>query len=142
VPVDPYTLPIGQARVVRPGRDVTLVGIARTVSACLEAARTLADEGIEAEVIDLLSLYPLDEERLAASVRRTRHLVVVDEDHPHCSVAADLAARMQAAAFDRLAAPIKLVTGHHTPVPYSAPLESAYVPSAPRVAAAVREVRR
>ena len=124
-----------------PGRkDLTLVGIARTVAICLEVATTLAARGIEAEVVDLLSLYPLDEACLAASVRRTHRLVVVDEDHPHCSIATDIAARLQALVFGELAAPIKLVTGRHVPVPYSTPLESAYVPSTERVEAAVREV--
>jgi acetoin:2,6-dichlorophenolindophenol oxidoreductase subunit beta len=140
VPEESYVLPIGQARTVREGGDVTLVGIARTVAVCLEAATALASRGVEAEVVDLLSLYPLDEAHVADSVRRTRRLVVVDEDHPHCSIASEVAARLQAAAFGHLDAPIKLVTGHHTPLPYTAPLESAYVPSAERVEAAVWEV--
>jgi pyruvate/2-oxoglutarate/acetoin dehydrogenase E1 component len=140
VPEEPYEVPIGQARIVRAGRDVTLLGIARTVAICLQVAAALEGEGIDAEVVDLLSLYPLDEECIASSVRRTHRLVIVDEDHPHCSIATDVAARMQDLAFGILAAPIKLVTGHHTPLPYTAPLESAYVPTAERVEAAVREV--
>src|ERR1051326_3194673 len=86
VPEAPYALDIGRARTVREGRDVTLVGIARMTGVCLEAAARLAADGIEAEVIDLLSLSPLDEDAIVDSVRRTQHLVVVDEDTPRCSV--------------------------------------------------------
>jgi pyruvate dehydrogenase E1 component beta subunit len=136
VPEEPYTVPIGKARVLRPGRDVTLVGIARMTGLCLEAAQTLAAEGVEAEVIDLLSLSPLDEETLVESVRRTQHAVIVDEDTPRCSVARDIAALLADRAIDRLDGPVKTVTGPHAPVPYSGVLEAAFVPSAEMVTAA------
>jgi len=142
VPEEPYVVPIGHARVVRPGRHLTLVGIARTVEICLDAARALGSHGVEAEVIDLLSLSPIDEGMLVESVRRTKHLVVVDEDHPRCSVATDIAALIADRAFDYLDAPIKLVTGAHAPVPYSGVLEASYVPSVERILNAARAMGR
>jgi len=136
VPEEPYALPIGKARIVRAGKDVTLVGISQMTNVCREAASLLAEQGVEAEVIDLLSLAPLDEECLTESVRRTKHLVVVDEDWPDCSIATTVAALVADKAVDYLDGPIKSVTGARTPVPYSGVLESAYVPSADRVVAA------
>jgi pyruvate dehydrogenase E1 component beta subunit len=138
VPEEPYALPIGKARVLRPGRDVTLVGMAAMTRVCLEAAERLAAEGIEAEVIDLLSLAPLDEACLLESVRRTKHCVVVDEDQPRCSVARDVAAVIADKAIDVLDGPVKTVNGAHAPVPFSGVLEAAYVPNAERVLAAAR----
>jgi pyruvate/2-oxoglutarate/acetoin dehydrogenase E1 component len=140
VPEEPYVVPIGKARTLRQGTSVTLVGIARTVELCLQAAEALHAEGVEAEVIDLLSLSPIDEEMVVSSVRRTRRVVIVDEDQPRCSVATDVAALVADRAFDYLDAPVKLVTGAHAPVPYSGVLEAAYVPSSRRIVAAVREM--
>jgi acetoin:2,6-dichlorophenolindophenol oxidoreductase subunit beta len=133
VPEEPYALPIGKARTIRSGRDVTLVGISNMTNVCAEAAAQLAAQGVDAEVIDLLSLAPLDEACLVESVRRTKHLVVVDEDWPHCGVASSIAALVADAAIDYLDGPIKTVTGANTPVPYSGVLEAAYVPSPARV---------
>jgi pyruvate dehydrogenase E1 component beta subunit len=142
VPEEPYTVPIGQARIVRPGRDVTLVGIAGMTGVCVQAADLLAEQGVDAEVIDLLSLSPLDEDTIVSSVRRTKHLVVVDEDTPRCSVARDIAAIVADHAIGYLDGPIKTVTGPHTPVPYAGVLEAAFVPG-PRqvVEAALASVR-
>jgi len=136
VPEEPYALPIGKARTVRDGGDVTLVGIARMTSVCLEAAERLAADGIEAEVVDLLSLSPLDEDTLLDSVRRTKHLVVVDEDTPRCSMARDVAAIAADRAIDWLDGPVKTVTGPHAPVPYSGALLAEFLPSADTVVAA------
>ncbi|MGH2365645.1 MAG: alpha-ketoacid dehydrogenase subunit beta [Chloroflexota bacterium] len=133
VPEEPYTLPIGKARVVRPGRDVTLVGISQMTNVCREAAGKLSAQGVEAEVIDLLSLVPLDEACLVDSVRRTKHLVVVDEDWPRCSVARDIAAIVADQAIGYLDGPIKSVNSAAVPVPYSGVLEAAYAPSPDRV---------
>ncbi len=138
VPEEPYVVPIGKARTLRAGRDVTLVGIGRMTSVCLEAAERLASEGVEAEVIDLLSVAPLDEAHVLESVRRTKHLVVVDEDTPRCSVANDIAALVADRALDYLDGPVKTVTGAHAPVPYSGVLEAAFVPTPERVVAAAR----
>lgn len=140
VPEEPYTLPLGRGEVVRRGRDVTLCGISRMTHVCLDAADLLAGEGLEAEVVDVLSLVPLDEATVLESVRRTRRLVVVDEDTPVCSMARDIAARVADAGFDYLDAPIKTLNGADAPVPYSAALESRYTPTAERVVATVREM--
>ena len=137
VPEEPYTLPIGKAEIVREGRDVTLCGIGRMTHVCVEAARTLAAEGIEAEVVDVLTLSPLDEETILASVMRTRRIVVVDEDTPTASMARDIAARVADQAFDYLDAPVKTVTAPDTPVPFAAVLEAQYVPRAAQVVATV-----
>ena len=136
VPQEPYALEIGKSRTVRSGTDVTLVGISHMTSICREAAALLEADGVDAEVIDLLSLAPLDEDCLVESVQRTKHLVVVDEDWPHCSVAGAIAALIADRAIDFLDGPIKTVTGAAAPVPYSGVLEAAYVPTPERVAAA------
>jgi pyruvate dehydrogenase E1 component beta subunit len=134
VPEEPYALEIGKARTIRPGRDVTLLGISQMTNVCREAATLLTAENVDAEVIDLLSLAPLDEQCLVESVRRTKHLVIVDEDWPHCSIAGAVAALIADKAIDYLDGPIKTVTGAATPVPYSGVLEAAYVPNPRRVA--------
>ncbi|MBI2305119.1 MAG: alpha-ketoacid dehydrogenase subunit beta [Chloroflexi bacterium] len=140
VPEEAYTLPIGRAEVRREGRDVTLVGISRMVDVCLEAASALAQEGIQAEVIDLLSLSPLDEEAVLGSLARTKRLVIVDESYPRCSVAGDIAALAADKGFDFLDAPVKTVTSPHAHIPYSSALEELYLPNAARVVAVVKEV--
>src|SRR5205085_12574201 len=111
VPEEPATVPIGEGRTLGGGRDVTLVGIGRMTQVCLEAAEALAADGCEAEVIDLLSVAPWDEARVLDAVRRTKRLVIVDEDTPRCSVATDVAARVADEALDYLDAPVKTVTG-------------------------------
>ena len=128
VPEEPYELPIGRAEIVRPGKDVTLTGIGRMTHVCLEAATALAASGIDAEVIDVLTLAPLDEETIVESVCRTHRLVVVDEDTPVASMARDIAARVADLAFDWLDAPVKTVTAPDCPVPFAAVLETLYVP--------------
>ena len=139
VPADPYTLPIGKAEIVRKGKDVTLAGIGRMTHVCLEAADVLAKEdGLSAEVIDVLTIAPLDEATLLESVSRTHRMVVADEDHATGSMARDIAARIMDQAFDYLDAPIKTVTAPDTPVPFAAVLEALYTPRAEQVVAAVR----
>ena len=140
VPEEPYALPLGKARTLRPGKDITLVGISRMTMLCLEAAQSLADEGVEAEVIDLMSISPIDYDHIAESVRKTHRLVVVDEDTPRCGVASDVCATIAEEAFDYLDAPPTKVTAPHTPVPYSKPLEGAYIPNVPRIIAAVKRL--
>jgi pyruvate dehydrogenase E1 component beta subunit len=139
VPEEPYALPIGRAEVVRPGRDVTLCGIGRMTHLCLAAADRLAADGVAAEVVDVLTLAPLDEATIVESVVRTKRLVVVDEDTPVASMARDIAARVADKGFDYLDAPIKTVTAPDTPVPFSAALERHYAPTADRIVEAVRE---
>ncbi|HWE60500.1 MAG TPA: alpha-ketoacid dehydrogenase subunit beta [Chloroflexota bacterium] len=140
VPDGDEGIPLGKADIKRHGSDVTIVAISRMVHQALAAAESLAAEGIEAEVVDPRTLSPLDLETILTSVARTHHLVVVDEDNPRCSVAADIAAQVADQGFDTLDAPIKLVTAPHTPVPFSPPLEQFYIPSAERIATVVRGI--
>ncbi len=137
VPEEPFTVPIGRAEVVRQGRDVTLCCIGRMTHVCLEAADALAAEGISAEVVDVLTLAPLDETTILESVTRTRRLVVVDEDTPTASMARDIAARVADKGFDWLDAPIRTVTAPETPVPFAAVLEAHYVPRSVNVVTVV-----
>ncbi|MCH8038698.1 MAG: hypothetical protein IIC53_16480 [Proteobacteria bacterium] len=99
VPEEPYTLPRGKARIVREGKDVTLVGVSAMTRVCLEAAESLTADGIDAEVLDLLSLSPLDEDAILSSVKKTNRIVIVDEDTPRCGVAVDIAALVASDAF-------------------------------------------
>jgi pyruvate dehydrogenase E1 component beta subunit len=140
VPEEPYEIPLGVARIAREGTDVTIVGVQKMVHTALDAADTLAGEGISCEVIDPRSYSPLDTEAILRSVRKTGRLVVVDESHPRCSLATDISALVAEFAFDSLRAPIRQVTGAHAPVPFSPPLEDLYIPSAARVADACRSV--
>ena len=137
VPEGEYTVPIGKAEVVRRGSDVTLCGIGRMTHVCLEAAETLAGRGRSAEVVDVLTLAPLDEATILESVAHTHRLVVVDEDTPTASMARDIAARVADKGFDSLDAPIRTVTAPEAPVPFAAVLEARYAPRAADVVAAV-----
>jgi len=139
VPEGDYTVPLGKAAVVRPGSDVSLIGFGRTVATAQQAAALLAADGIDAEVLDLRSLQPLDEDAILATLAKTGRLVVVDEATPRCGIAADVAALSADRGFDLLNAPVKRVTAPHAPVPFSGVLEEAYLPSPERVARAVRE---
>ncbi|MER3437610.1 MAG: alpha-ketoacid dehydrogenase subunit beta [Chloroflexota bacterium] len=140
VPEGDEGIPLGKADIKREGSDVTIVAISRMVHQSLAAARMLAADGIEAEVVDPRTLSPLDEETILSSVQKTHHLVIVDEDNPRCSCATDIAAMVADKGFDLLDAPIKLVTAPHTPVPFSTPLEQFYVPSPERIADTVRSI--
>lgn len=140
VPEGDYLIPLGQSEVVRPGRDATLIGISAMTKICLQAAEHLASEGIDVEVIDLLSLEPLDTETLVASVRKTKRAAIVDQDHPRCGIAADLTRMLVQQAFDFLDAPIATVTPPHAPDPLNHVLEAEYIPNAGRVVAAVHEL--
>jgi acetoin:2,6-dichlorophenolindophenol oxidoreductase subunit beta len=133
-------LPLGRASVMRAGRDVTVVALSRLVHESLAAATELAAEGIEVEVIDPRTLVPLDLATIVESVRRTHRLVVAHEAVQSGGFGAELAARVQAAAFDELDAPIERVGAPFAPIPFSPPLEDAYLPGRSEVAAAVRAV--
>ena len=137
VPEELYELPLGKARTVRPGKDITLVGISKMTWICTAAAEELAKSGIDAEVIDLLSISPIDYDHVIDSVRRTHRLVVVDEDTPICSMASEICSRVAEEAFDYLDAPPSRVTAPHTPVPYSRALEANYMPNEARVISTV-----
>jgi pyruvate dehydrogenase E1 component beta subunit len=135
-----YVLPIGKARVMRAGRDVTIVSYSIGVGVALEAAETLAGEGIDAEVIDLRTLRPLDKEAVLASVAKTHRLVVVEEGWPTCSIASEIAAIAMEDGFDDLDAPVLRVANEDVPLPYAANLERAALIDAARVVATVKRV--
>jgi pyruvate dehydrogenase E1 component beta subunit len=138
VPDEDFTVPFGQAAVRRQGRDVTIVGSSVTVETGLAAAELLAADRVDAEVIDIRTIVPLDREAICASVRKTGRLVVVDECNRTCGVAAEIAATVAEDAFDALRSPIVRLTKPDSPVPWSAALETALVPSAAQVADAIR----
>jgi pyruvate dehydrogenase E1 component beta subunit len=138
--LDDFVLPIGKARVARIGRHVTIVSFSRGMAYALDAAKQLAEQGIEAEVIDLRSLRPLDMETVLASVRKTNRLVVVEEGWPVCSVASEICARVAAEAFDYLDAPPIKITGDDVPMPYAANLERLALPSVAQVVEAAKSV--
>ncbi|HTZ28587.1 MAG TPA: transketolase C-terminal domain-containing protein, partial [Streptosporangiaceae bacterium] len=140
VPEESYTVPFGEANVVREGGDVTIVALGRMVHTSLDAAAQLAAGGVECEVVDLRTTSPLDEDTVLESVEGTGRVVVVDEAHPRCSIATDISALIAQKAFGSLQAPIEMVTAPHTPVPFSGPLEDSYIPDAQRVVNAVKAV--
>lgn len=142
VPDGDGTIPLGQAALRRAGGDVTLVSYAKTVRTCLEAADRLAATGIEADVIDLRSLKPLDEAAILRSVAKTGRLVVVHEASRLCGVGAEIAALVAEKAFSHLRAPILRLTGPDAPAPASFPLEQAFVPQADAVVSAVESLVR
>jgi len=141
VPEDPdFVLPIGKAKVERPGRDVTITAFSIMVGKALQAADELARQGIEAEVINLRSIRPFDTETIVASVKKTNRLVSVEEGWPFAGIGSELAAQMMDHAFDWLDAPVKRVHGLDIPLPYAANLEKMALPQADNIVAAVRDV--
>ena len=138
--LDHFVLPIGKARIAREGKDVTIVSYSRGMAYALDAAKRLAQGGIEAEVIDLRTLRPLDIETVVASVKKTNRLVTVEEGWPICSIGSEVAARVTTEAFDYLDAPPAKVSGADVPMPYAANLEKLALPSVDQVVAAVKSV--
>jgi pyruvate dehydrogenase E1 component beta subunit len=138
--VDDLVLPIGKARVVREGAHVTLVSYSITVGLVLLAAEALAKEGIEAEIIDLRSLRPLDTATVVESVKRTNRIVTVEEGWPICGIASEIATQVMEQAFDYLDAPPARVTGKDVPMPYAANLEKLALPSVDEVIAVAKAV--
>ena len=139
VPVEPYSIPLGQAHVVRPGRDVTVVAYGRMVHESVAAAERLAADGIECEIIDPRTLQPLDTDTIVASARRTNRVVVVHEAVRFGGLGAEIAAQIQEAAFDHLDAPVGRIGAPFSPVPFSPALEQHYIPSSASIEAGVRE---
>jgi len=137
VPQEQYELPLGVAEVKRPGTDVTIVATSYMVHEALQAAEELAGRGIEAEVIDPRTLLPLDMDTILKSVRKTHRVVIVHEAVKFCGVGAEIAAQVAEAAFDALEAPPLRVAAPFCPVPFSAPLEEAYLPNAQDIVDAV-----
>jgi len=138
--LDDYVLPIGKARVAKPGKDVTLVSYTIGVGVALEAAKLLAEEGIDAEVIDLRTLRPLDTGTVLASLKKTNRMVVVEEGWPTCSIASEIAAVAMEQGFDDLDAPVLRVTNVDVPLPYAANLEKMALITADQVVAAAKKV--
>ncbi len=138
--VDDYVLPIGKAKVVRPGKDVTLVSYSIGVGVALEAAQTLLSEGIDAEVIDLRTLRPLDKQTVLQSLAKTNRMVVVEEGWPTCSIASELIAIAMIEGFDDLDAPVLRVTDADVPMPYAANLEKMALIKAEDVVEAAKKV--
>ncbi|HEY0576651.1 MAG TPA: alpha-ketoacid dehydrogenase subunit beta [Pseudonocardia sp.] len=138
VPEESYVIPFGEANIVREGSDVTIVAIGRMVNIAAEAGNELASAGIEAEIIDPRTTSPLDLDTILESVENTGRLVVVDESNPRCSLASDIGASVAQEAFGSLRAPIQLVTGPHTPVPFADSLEDLFIPDAQKVVGAVK----
>jgi pyruvate dehydrogenase E1 component beta subunit len=142
VPQEAYAIPFGEANVLRDGKDVTVVALGRMVMLANQAADKLAREGISCEVIDPRTTSPLDKDTILESVENTGRLVVVDEAHPRCSMATDIAALVAQEAFDALKAPVQMVTAPHTPVPFSPALEDLYLPNADKIVAAVHKIKQ
>jgi len=134
-----YVIPFAEANVMRDGGDATIVAYGMMVGKAMDAAKTLAKEGVECDVIDLRTLSPIDMETVLESVENTGRLVVVDESNPRCSIATDVSAQVAQQAFKSLKAQIEMVTAPHTPVPFTTTLEDLYIPSAEQVADAVRK---
>ena len=139
VPDDPdFTVPIGRAKVERQGSDVTIVAFSIMVGVALTAAETLAAEGIEAEVINLRTIRPLDTETIVESVKKTNRLVSVEEGWPYAGIGAEIAARMMEEAFDYLDAPVIRVHGEDVPMPYAANLEKLALATPESIVAAAK----
>ena len=138
--IEDFVLPIGKARTMRKGSDVTVVSYSIGVGLALEAADQLAGEGIDAEVIDLRTLRPLDTATVLASLKKTNHLVVVEEGWPVCSIASELAMIAMEHGFDDLDAPVMRVCNEDVPLPYANNLEKAALVDTPRVVKAVKAV--
>jgi len=137
---DDWLVPIGKAKIVRPGSDVTIVGHSICVGKSLEAAKLLAEEGIDAEVIDLRSIRPMDTQTIVQSVQKTNRLVSVEEGWPFAGLGAELSAVMMEQAFDWLDAPVARVCAADVPLPYAANLEALALPQPDDVAAAAKQV--
>jgi pyruvate dehydrogenase E1 component beta subunit len=138
--LDDYVLPIGKARIMREGSDLTIVSYSIGVGLALEAAETLAGEGIEAEVIDLRTLRPLDTATVLESLKKTNRLIVAEEGWPACSIGSEIAAICMEQGFDDLDAPVLRITNEDVPMPYAANLERAALISAAKIAEGARKV--
>jgi acetoin:2,6-dichlorophenolindophenol oxidoreductase subunit beta len=141
VPAEAYAIPFGQADIKRPGKDVTLVAWSGMVPRALAAAEALAAEGIDVEVVDLRTLVPLDKEAVLTSVRKTEHVVIVQEAVRRGGVASDICSIIQEEAFDYLNAPIRILAGKNTPIPFNLNLERVCVPQEQDIVQAVKQVR-
>ena len=140
VPDGEHLVPFGQARVLRPGNDVTLVAYSRMANEALLAAQRLADDGVDAEVVDLRSLSPLDSETVLESVRHTGRAVLVEEGNRTCGICAEIGFQIAEKVYDYLEAPLRRVTTPDIPVPCGSELEAAALPNASKIAAAAKDL--
>jgi pyruvate dehydrogenase E1 component beta subunit len=138
--LDDFVLPIGKARVIREGMHVTLVAHSISVGLIMEAADALAKDGIEAELIDLRTLRPLDTGTVVESVKKTNRIVTVEQGWPVCSIGSEIAAVVVDEAFDYLDAPPHRITGKDVPMPYAANLERKALPTVEDIVAAAKSV--
>ena len=138
--VEDHVLPIGKARIVRPGKDLTIVTYSIGVGLSLDAAEQLAAEGIDAEVIDLRTLRPLDTATVLESLARTNRLIVAEEGWPVCSIASEIISVCMEQGFDHLDAPVLRVCNEDVPLPYAANLEKLALIDVPRIIAAAKKV--
>jgi pyruvate dehydrogenase E1 component beta subunit len=140
VPEELYEIPLGEANTVRAGNDVTVIAVGRMVVEAMTAARTLAESGVDLEVIDVRTVQPLDSKRILDSVRRTNRAVVVHEAVTFGGIGAEIAAQIQEEAFDYLDAPVLRLGAPFSPVPFSPVLERAYIPDSARIVDGVRRL--
>ena len=140
VPEGDYILPIGKADIKRVGKDVTLVTFGKIIKEAFKAAETLEKEGISLEIIDLMTVRPMDHDTILESVRKTNRLIILEEAWPFASVASEITYQVQEKAFDHLDAPIKRITTADTPAPYSPVLLAEWMPNANDVVKAVKEL--
>ena len=141
IPTEEYLVPIGSAKVVREGKDVTLVSYSRMLTLCLQAAEKLANEGIDVEVIDLRTIKPLDLKTIASSIAKTHFCVLVEEGHYFAGITAEMGFEIQESCFDDLDAPIARVCQRETPMPYSKVLEKETMPTVERIVNTVKATR-
>jgi pyruvate dehydrogenase E1 component beta subunit len=139
IPDEEYLVPIGKAKVVVEGKDITIVSHSRMVGVCHNAVKELAKQGIRAELIDLRTIKPLDIATIAASVRKTNHCLIVEEGHIFTGIASEIGFQIMEHCFDYLDAPVARVCQKETPMPYSKKLESETIPTVPRILAAVNQ---
>lgn len=140
VPEEPYTVPFGKARAVREGTDITIVAVALMVHRAMEAAETLAQEGISVEILDPRTLVPLDRQAIVESIKKTHRLLVVDEDYKSFGFSGEIAAIAAEDALEYLDAPVRRLAVPDVPIPYSRPLEQFVLPSTERIAETVRSM--
>ncbi|MDD5542607.1 MAG: alpha-ketoacid dehydrogenase subunit beta [Acidobacteriia bacterium] len=138
IPDEDYIVPLGQARIAREGKDISVISYGAMVHIALEAATRLMNEGLDLEVVDLRTLYPFDEETVLNSVRKTSKVILLHEDTRTLGLGAELAATISEKIFDSLDGPVVRVTAPDSPVPYSPPLEEQFIPSVEKVMEAVR----
>jgi len=140
VPDESYVIPFGEANFTREGKDITLIGMGKTVSLCNNAADLLKKDGVHATVLDLRTLSPLDEDSILESAEETGRIIIVDESSPRCNIATDISALICDKSFSYLKAPIKMISPPHTPVPFSPFLEDIYMPDEQTIISTAKKI--